>query len=755
MASEKPEKCVLQQYMNCSHRTDSPKPVGSVRIKDASIQRGDGLNEEPDFLNSDCDIYAHRSCVATYTSSWHIKRHLAKQETSTEPKLKRPRRQAFNFKELCVICAEKCLPCNTKNPSRWRRVVQCRTADRGENQKSFKDVILDSCELRNDNAGEEVRLRIEGTVSDLHAADVQYHKDCMDQFRGKRNITCTTSKDTESHADHAFSSLVEEISTDLSRMWNSVDIHTLYQNYDGQLSRKQLMTKLTDHFGSNLLILSGTGVANILVFKSQVSPSLMKLVNNDEDDDDAAVAKVASVIVRESKLLKEDKNNYNTRINLVDVLASVSSTLLQLLSLISKKLDGSLQAGMVGNIITSMVTNKPTTLQIALGNVARDKSIIEQLYSFGVSSSYDEVLRFKASAALEASRSQESKGLRRSDQGLVQSIADNFDANISSQNGLQSTHSLAILMTQVTQHEENEHTMKRIKKDDMKDDVTADIPVQRYQGPKKPEMPANRATSSPLPLRVLTSQVISVSRACEGDFSFMKSMATESNTPEFNGYNTKIARELGHAIHPSTQAMYLPLVDMTPAEPDTMLTAMVEVQRLTRLTGQEYTIFTNDQQLYKVVVGITWVYHDLFKQFIPRLGGMHTLMNFGGAVGMLMTNTGLDTILQSAFGGVPKLMAGKNFPQNVRALRMVAEELLRSILPDMESSGDMMSTLTVIAERSRTTKLWVDNLLKPVFLMMMFIRAEREADWPLHLWVVRHMMPYFFASGHSNYARSV
>ena len=37
--------------------------------------------------------------------------------------------------------------------------------------------------------------------------------------------------------------------------------------------------------------------------------------------------------------------------------------------------------------------------------------------------------------------------------------------------------------------------------------------------------------------------------------------------------------------------------------------------------------------------------------------------------------------------------------------------------------------------------------------MMVFVRAEREANWPLHLWAVEQMMPYFFASAHFNYAR--
>ena len=35
---------------------------------------------------------------------------------------------------------------------------------------------------------------------------------------------------------------------------------------------------------------------------------------------------------------------------------------------------------------------------------------------------------------------------------------------------------------------------------------------------------------------------------------------------------------------------------------------------------------------------------------------------------------------------------------------------------------------------------------------MVYVRAEREAKWSLHLWEMQQMIPYFFAAGHVNYA---
>ena len=37
--------------------------------------------------------------------------------------------------------------------------------------------------------------------------------------------------------------------------------------------------------------------------------------------------------------------------------------------------------------------------------------------------------------------------------------------------------------------------------------------------------------------------------------------------------------------------------------------------------------------------------------------------------------------------------------------------------------------------------------------MLLFCRAEEEADWSLHLRAVSLMIPYFFAAGHHDYAR--
>lgn len=766
--------CCFIDILDC--RKDNANLIAGTQtrldsIVSASKIRGDGLHETVDaYLHNPNlgTVYYHKNCVSTYTSKTHIQRHLSKEsrQTEDEPVVKRLRRSevtSFDFKLHCIFCGKVCIPNpDAHNPARWRKVVQCRTANR-ESDKTFKQVILDACNERNDEVAEQVRIRVEGAISDLHAADGQYHNDCRISFLSQRSIKSATNKANQGKVqckDPAFEQLLEEMKQNECRMWNSVELHDMYVSYKGTaLSRRQLLQHLSDHFGNTLLILSGIGVASIVVFRYKAA-GFLKLVPEEEDDNDIAVVKVAKKIVSETKLIKFDKSHYKTRTCLDDVVAAVSPTLLDLLSQVSPKLKCSMPAGMLGNIVSSIVNNQATPLQISLGLVLHEKALIEQMYKFGICCSYDEVRRFKASAANAATENRDLMGLSSHEAGLVQAVADNFDANISSQNGLRSTHALAILITQPQVEASNDYdgnTIRRLKKDEMKDEVGNEVPVQRYQGKKKPSMPLSESNHSPPTLKLLAQQNISLRRAKETDLMFLKDVTSQANTPEFNGYNTQLARNQGHSISSGTKAVYLPLLDMVPSDPDTIYTAMVEAERLTKQTGQMFTIFTTDQQLYKVVTNVLWAHSDHFTNFVSRLGGMHTLMNFVGAVGTLMADSGLQEVLQAAFGGVPKMLTGKKFPQNVRALRMVTEEILHTILTEQRdqigSHTQLMDILEQKATKSRTAQVWLNNLIKPVFIMMVFIRAEREADWPLHLYAVTEMIPYFFASGHFNYAR--
>ena len=162
--------------------------------------------------------------------------------------------------------------------------------------------------------------------------------------------------------------------------------------------------------------------------------------------------------------------------------------------------------------------------------------------------------------------------------------------------------------------------------------------------------------------------------------------------------------------------MYMPLIDMPPVDHSTMMTALIEANRLTSEAGQEFTIFTCDQQLYRVSLQVIWAYPEQFSYVVLRLGGMHMLMSFVGAVGSLMEESGLVEVMNTGFSGVAKMLNGKKFPQNVRALRIIVEELLRKIIQDSKvvSYDELMLHLEDISGNSKTSKLWVNIVIKSV-----------------------------------------
>ena len=182
---------------------------------------------------------------------------------------------------------------------------------------------------------------------------------------------------------------------------------------------------------------------------------------------------------------------------------------------------------------------------------------------------------------------------------------------------------------------------------------------------------------------------------------------------------------------------------------------MQETGRITVLqAGQEFTVFTLDQQLYKVALDVIW--SDALRRNQP-----YDSKTFWYALAYELhrlcwcsnEKSGLISWLQSAFASVPKMMTGKKFPMNIRALRFAVMELIKVFIDDVYSYEDLEKGMEYLAQKSIIADHWINNLIRPVFLMMLFVRAEREGEFPLHLYACRQMIPYFFAAGHVNYAR--
>ena len=90
------------------------------------------------------------------------------------------------------------------------------------------------------------------------------------------------------------------------------------------------------------------------------------------------------------------------------------------------------------------------------------------------------------------------------------------------------------------------------------------------------------------------------------DLGFLQGILNEESCPEYKGFNTALMRNGSVAMSPPTTVTYIPLINMNHADPDKILTSMYKVIQLTDEAGQKYSLFTNDQQPYRITQQVTW-----------------------------------------------------------------------------------------------------------------------------------------------------
>lgn len=483
-----------------------------------------------------------------------------------------------------------------------------------------------------------------------------------------------------------------------------------------------------------------------------------EIVVEDSEDPDKPTESLARKIHKESMEIPHDSTQYRSQIDKTVAAQYISKSLAYLLAKIHPGLDNTLPSLLVGNIVSSVVNHYTTPLQLGIGLLmGESKSLLAHLYDYRVTCTHDEVLRFKKSAAIAKDTDIQDQGISHASVGLVQVVADNFDATLSTPNCVGSTHCLAMIAIQPTSEmtQQDKTQFERVKKGEMPSLRVADHDEYAKFNllEKKPKMP--KVPCQNLSEEVLEKQKSSKERSQEINFAFMKAIATSTGIPEYHGFCTQRAREEDLSLRPKTTVAYLPLVDKPPTDPYTIAHSMLKAQKVSKSVNQEFVIYNADQQLYRIAVQNCWQNESLFANIIPRLGGMHLLMSYVGCIGQLMENTGLTEMMSAAFGSIDAMLSGKKYPQNVRALRMVVEELLRPLFQanQLKSAEDLWNLLEELGKRSVTSRLWVECLIKPVFKMSTYISAERESDWSLHLLIVEGMIPLFFAAGHYNYAR--
>ena len=272
--SESEEICIFQDIL------DTCKDGPVVKISDTRLEsvKKSSTESQDSLLSSNLlgnvgALHSHKSCLSTYISSTHIQRHLKRKSFSSSVEILSPPKVSlrsstkvtFDVNKHCIFCGNECrMTPDPKHPDRWNKATLCRTADRGESNKSFKEVILTTCDKRNDEVANQVRIKIQGAISDLHASNGRYHDKCKNNFMASRSIASASRKDADENPnDTAFSNLISHMVSNASHIWSSIELHNIYKYLGSSVSRKYLINQVKEYFGEHLITLITRTVHNV------------------------------------------------------------------------------------------------------------------------------------------------------------------------------------------------------------------------------------------------------------------------------------------------------------------------------------------------------------------------------------------------------------------------------------------------------------------------------------------------------------
>ena len=272
--------------------------------------------------------------------------------------------------------------------------------ERGKHVTS-KDRILKQCKVRADDWADVVMLRVTGAPSDLHASDARCHKDCLSRFFSQRSAP-GDSKDGNKDTDETPQSvsvrqLITEMRADRTKIWDSVCLQERFTELVGNCMKRSDLLRMLSLHADDLVSLSAPGYRKVAMFHDNAKATLKVTTDDDEEDNiDAALNVIVKATKTEVVAIEYEKNTYTRNISMSIAAESVSGTIQLLLQKLSPSLGAeSLTSLLIGNIVTSVLRNHATPLQIALGVLINRKKIIKHMFDYKVTCSYNEMRRYK------------------------------------------------------------------------------------------------------------------------------------------------------------------------------------------------------------------------------------------------------------------------------------------------------------------------------------------------------------------------
>ena len=468
----------------------------------------------------------------------------------------------------------------------------------------------------------------------------------------------------------------------------------------------------------------------------------------------------------------------------------------------------------IGQDIISAMSSIPTPKQVGIAlhiiKQTRSKETVTLLNRFGNSISYYDAQRYITSMALRAEDQVLDQGFfipENIKHGLFTHFAfDNLDFHENNVDG-KTTHGTT-------------HIIYQYQPDASGASVTMKVPLQK---PRKPSLETSEQFQTKSSMLTLSDRRQSrslcgmklvpdvkpedcISATSRLDFLFNLCQSGSTNLLDFVDELKPTSWKQFHEVmindkKEKTIIGYGPFFPQSPNNPDVVAESVNYCIGVARKLGQEHCVITCDQAIYEIVLALHKKHPDKYGHVIIRMGGFHIAMNFLGAIGHLMKETGIEEILAESEicqpGTVSKLLDGKDYYTMLHAHRVVARAMFGLLWESFESwtleegnetedfsnlstcLGDICRAINedrhenaqascmqneVLIDNMRkrlgqfielnldspTCKLWT-MYLDMIGILERFIAAERSGNWQEHINATEEMLPYILAAGHNKY----
>ena len=206
-----------------------------------------------------------------------------------------------------------------------------------------------------------------------------------------------------------------------------------------------------------------------------------------------------------------------------------------------------------------------------------------------------------------------------------------------------------------------------------------------------------------------------------------------------------------------------PIIDLSASNMNCIYSTLRYTNKIACSINQPH-IIAFDQPLHYKSSFIVDTKKSEFSNTVVLLGSYHTTMNFLGAIGYIMDGSGIRNIFGQIYedSTINHVMGGKAYSRAL-LLKMIPTfeaanleneyvEFRKGKNPveTLENSAELINEqlMTVCSKindsSNHTAQLWLEYC-KMVGILRVMIRAERSANWDLHLKAISYALPVFVA----------